>query len=387
MTSSLNFGISKNELKRLIQRNSIYFCCSLIYYLTTLFMTNWMWWSFFVISTTYLISLCIAFSSLGEKILRLLSNVRKLESAREKDYLRPLFHEVLNKAKSIDPSLDGIDIYILDSMAVNAIAIGKRTIAVTKGAMQTFSEDELKAIISHEIAHIHHMDTTAKIHIMVGNGILSFFLLVIHAIFWLVGGLFTKRIGRNGLNRAMDAIVSLFMFPMALAMAYSDRKSERRSDEFAITLGYGEEMVSALYLLEKINLSSDRPLIEKLLASHPRLTARIENLEIKLGIQEPECDKETQIMIKNNRLYNFLKGKSYGESWDILNLCGIDEIRETARYCSHDNAREAAIAILRERNENHPIWNSDMAIMASVVMFIVIVFSILLFEIQIGLVQ
>jgi len=55
-----------------------------------------------------------------------------------------------------------------------------------------------------------------------------------------------------------------------------------------ITLGYGEDMVEALYLLEKINLGGDKSIIEKLLARHPRVTARIENLEIKLGIQEAE---------------------------------------------------------------------------------------------------
>jgi heat shock protein HtpX len=58
-------------------------------------------------------------------------------------------------------------------MSVNACAMGKHTIAVTKGAMKTFSEEELKAILSHEVAHILNMDTMALIYTMIGNGIFT----------------------------------------------------------------------------------------------------------------------------------------------------------------------------------------------------------------------
>jgi len=41
-----------------------------------------------------------------------------LESAREKQYLRPLFQEVYDKAKAENPELEPIDLYIIDSMTV-----------------------------------------------------------------------------------------------------------------------------------------------------------------------------------------------------------------------------------------------------------------------------
>ena len=44
--------------------------------------------------------------------------------------------------------------------------------------MQTFTEDELKAVIGHEIAHLVHGDTMASIYAIVGNGILSVFVLI-----------------------------------------------------------------------------------------------------------------------------------------------------------------------------------------------------------------
>jgi hypothetical protein len=84
------------------------------------------------------------------------------------------------------------------------------------------------------------------------------------------------------------AIVGAFLFLMNLVMSVNSRKAERRADQYAITLGYGESMVEALYLLEKISLGGEGSAIKRLLASHPRVTARIERLEIALGVEAEE---------------------------------------------------------------------------------------------------
>ena len=47
-------------------------------------------------------------------------------------------------------------------MYVNAFAIGRNTIAVTMGAIETFSSDELKGIIAHEFGHLSNGDTNSK---------------------------------------------------------------------------------------------------------------------------------------------------------------------------------------------------------------------------------
>jgi heat shock protein HtpX len=114
----------------------------------------------------YVVSLIVAFSPVAEKIMRLFNNVRPLEMKEEKDFLLPIFNEVLDKAKEQNPEEfadSNIELFIIDSMSVNACAIGKNTIAVTKGAMKTFSADELRGIFAHEIAHILNRDTIAPI--------------------------------------------------------------------------------------------------------------------------------------------------------------------------------------------------------------------------------
>lgn len=273
------------DLFRFLKNNPIYVVCSAIYYLFALFVFRWNVWVFFILAFLYGLSLMVVFSQLAEAFLRLLNNIRRLETSREKEYLRPLFQEVYDRAKAHYSALYDIDIYVVDSMTVNAFSIGLHTVAVTKGAMQTFSEDELKAIMAHEIAHIANLDTAALLYAIVGNGIFSFTILFLKMICWIVGFFWNHNRKRNALDFILDAVVVGFTFLMGIAMAIGDRKAELRADEYTITIGYGEDMVEALYLLEKISLSGNRSMIEKLLDIHPRVTARIENLEKKLGIQ------------------------------------------------------------------------------------------------------
>lgn len=160
------------------KNNPIYLLCSLFYYVISSLLLGGTAKSFLIVFVVYAVSLIIGFSPLGEKFLRLLNRVRPLETKRETEYLQPLFDEVYERAKEKYKKLRKIEICVIDNMTVNAMAIGRRTIAVTKGAMQTFTEDELKAVIGHELAHLIHGDTMATLYIIIGNGILSVFLLI-----------------------------------------------------------------------------------------------------------------------------------------------------------------------------------------------------------------
>lgn len=246
------------------------------------------WVGVFVI---YYLSLKIAFSSIGENLLRFFNNVRSLETYEEEARLRPLFNEVYEKVKAKFPEMaeHKIDIYIIDSMSVNACAIGLRTVAVTKGALTTFKNDEqLKAIIAHELAHIYHTDTFAKIFILIGNGIFTFGILIAKVIWWLIGRVPAFRNVMNTVQMVFDAIIFAFLFPMMIVLAIRDRDSEAQADRFAYNFGYGEDLVDALYRLEKMRFGGEGILIEKLLASHPRITRRIRLLEHYLGIEWKE---------------------------------------------------------------------------------------------------
>lgn len=269
------------------KNNPIYFVCSLFYYVISSLLLGGTAKSFLIVLTVYSVSLIIGFSQLGEKLLRLLNRVRPLETKRETEYLQPLFDEVYERAKKKYKRLRKIEICVIDNMTVNAMALGRRTIAVTKGAMQTFTEDELKAVIGHEIAHLIHGDTMATMYAVIGNGIFSVFVLLARFFLLLLDWIQSTFTGKRSIFSALMLIIRLFFefsiwilnFGLQVILSVNSRKNEFKADLFSYSIGYDTDMIEALYLLEKISLGDNSSIIQKMIASHPRITLRINHLE------------------------------------------------------------------------------------------------------------
>jgi len=269
------------------KNNPIYFVCSLFYYVISSLLLGGTAKSFLIVLTVYSISLIIGFSQLGENLLRLLNRVRPLETKRETEYLQPLFDEVYECAKKKYKRLRKIEICVIDNMTVNAMALGRRTIAVTKGAMQTFTEDELKAVIGHEIAHLIHGDTMATMYAVIGNGIFSVFVLLARFFLLLLDWIQSAFTGKRSIFSALMLIIRLFFefsiwilnFGLQVILSVNSRKNEFKADLFSYSIGYDTDMIEALYLLEKISLGDNSSIIQKMIASHPRITLRIKHLE------------------------------------------------------------------------------------------------------------
>jgi len=273
-----------NFLLEFFVDNPEYLICSLIYVVLGALMLGWglIGWSLSIVF--YAGTLAIVLSPIGEKVLRIVHDIRPLYTKREKDYLLPIFEEVYQQAKAKNRRLN-LELCVIDQRYVNACAIGRHTIAVTKGAMETFSEDELKAIIGHEIGHIAKYDTIASLYLFVGNGFYSILILI--ATFFL--NLLDKaaNIANNGVIRAIVSFcrfllrfyLFFFMLFINIVTAMNSRRNEYRADRYSYNLGFGQEMIEALYLLEKINLSGKSSIIAKMIASHPILPKRIAKLE------------------------------------------------------------------------------------------------------------
>jgi len=278
--------------------NPLYLVCSAIYYVLASLLFGARWYSFLLAGVFYGVSLLVVFSPLGEKLLRMVEQVRPLEVQKEKESLFPIFNEVYEQAKQKNPELGHIEMCLIEKMEINACAIGKHTVAVTKGAIETFGEDELKALIAHEIAHIAHGDTTASLYTWVGNGIFTVFILMTRGLVFLIDFIMALATG-SGFARivlicskfSFELSIMALMFLMQIVISINSRKNEFRADQYAFELGYGEELVEAFYTLDKINMGGERKLTKKMTASHPRLTVRIGKLEELLDGQGalPDC--------------------------------------------------------------------------------------------------
>lgn len=269
------------------ESNKLYFLCSVLYFYISFRLFGGTFKSFIFLLMIYIFSIMISFSSIGEKLLRLLNNVRPLETSKEKEYILPLFEEVYEQAKSKNKYLNKIEICIIDNMTVNAMALGRHTIAITKGAVQIFTEDQLKAIMGHEMAHIVNDNTTASLYAVIGNGIFSIIifmykltLLFMEYAFKIIGGKRNIISFLTGFLRFLLGItIILLSFGFQLVLMKNSRRNEFTADKFSYDLGYDREMIEALYLLEKIFLGDNSSIVQKMIASHPRITKRIQYLE------------------------------------------------------------------------------------------------------------
>jgi len=264
------------------------------------------WWIFgrnaegaIFVLIIYTASITIALSPVGEFILRIMENCREPQTQQEQNYLLPMFEEVYENAKEIYPLLNSdIKIYIIDVMYVNAFAIGRKTIAVTRGALETFSVEELKGVIAHEFGHINYGHTKALLLSTIGNLFFTITVFIFRAIFFVfqiicdIFGHFNWLGFALGLFNFVASLlveISVFLFInlSQIILSLNSRTNEIQADTFAYEIGYGRELTGALYLIDKISMSRDLTINQRLRASHPHTAKRIQNLE-RLESQELE---------------------------------------------------------------------------------------------------
>jgi len=239
----------------------------------------------------YTVSITIALSPIGEQILRIIENCRLPRTQQEKQYLIPIFQEVFEHAKDVNPKLkEDIQLYISDVMHVDSFAVGRKTIVITKGAVETFTADELKGILAHELGHITYGHSKVILLTQIGNiffiGIVWFFRVILYIIQFISDEIFYRYfIGKvfsvlTFLTRiATEVVVFLFITLGEIILALNSRAHDIQADTFAFEAGYGKELISGLYLLQKISITGKATILERVKASHPHLAVRIEHIE------------------------------------------------------------------------------------------------------------
>jgi len=281
------------RIANFFRNNNLYIIWCIMYFILGWLILGASWISFIIVFFFYFISFSIAFSEIGENLLRFVNRVRKLETKREKNYLIPLFDDVYAEATKIYPDIkENIEMCIIDAAYINAFALGQNTVAVTKGAINSLSEDELKGFIAHELGHIYHGDTKALLLTTIGNGIFALFIILAQTIVNIINNMFDRRGMAGFLTGLIKWLfnISLFIFVYMgqFVLAINSRRNEYRADKFSYEIGYGDDLVSALYLLQDMSISNNTKLIDKLKESHPHIAKRIGTLETMIDNAEAE---------------------------------------------------------------------------------------------------
>ena len=263
----------------------IYF--SISHFIINLFVGDF-WQAMLYTFLLYAVTLTLAFLPIGENILRMMSGARKFNKTnRDREYLFPIFSEVYNSSfsRNITQISSSVSLYIIPDHDINAFAIGRRTICVTRGAINALSEDELKGVIAHEFGHIVNGNTMAGLFTTVGNGFFSVAVWILSIILatlkWFFGRFKDTKIIMILLN-ILTAVFNLFIWCFKgfgeIILSLNSRYNEFQADRYAGKIGYKDNLIEALYILRELEWNKGG-IKSRLTASHPYIDDRIERLE------------------------------------------------------------------------------------------------------------
>jgi len=228
----------------------------------------------------YVIFLLIALMPVSENLWRWVNGIRPLRLASEKERLTPLLEEVYESyLKKVTKShAKRVGLFIQESMSINAFAFGRETLVLTKGSIDLLSDEALKGLIAHELAHFHNHDTKRALFAYVANFPMSFLMKKLRQIdSTLKDGLFRFLFGIIfGFFRLMEFIGDLILM-------HHSRQQEYKADALALRYGYGEELAGVLIQLYQISMEKPKSVGEMLKATHAPITKRIERLESSLN--------------------------------------------------------------------------------------------------------
>ncbi len=221
----------------------------------------------------------------GEWLLRLIAPARKM-SQREKEKVKHALHLVQEKAKEkFNFEINDLHLFTIDSPLINAFAMSRNILAVTRGALDTLDTEDLAGLIAHEHGHFYYKDSE-KLAINLGLLVMAEGLLYVNAILMLL---------KSKLSQIHGLVAMVMLIPFVLALMFKyvgsigiwvynitypmlSRKQEYRADMFACELGFGKGMLTVLetiqgYEYKENNFSS------KVTQTHPDTALRIDEID------------------------------------------------------------------------------------------------------------
>ncbi|MBN9618502.1 MAG: M48 family metalloprotease [Actinobacteria bacterium] len=242
----------------------------------------------------------------GERVAVRLGCGFRLPSPEQAGILEPVWRRILACCRVPGES---VDLYVQRSPAVNAYAVGGRSVAVTSGILTNYEAGNIdaraiEAVLAHELGHSRtNAARFLPITLWFALPWRLFYRAVLRASLHLVGrqprcllagivlagfGVATVQAVRQGAWSTVAILGALVVFGLGapVADAALSRASERAADRFAAEAGYGEDLARALRILDP-RPARRRRLSDRVLDSHPDSDLRIEQLRYQSAEARP----------------------------------------------------------------------------------------------------
>ena len=187
----------------------------------------------------------------GPRLVEITMRVRYV-SEREYPELHRMVEELANRAGIPKPRIGISEIKI-----PNAFAFGRSRrdarVCVTRGILELLDEEELKAVLGHEISHIKHRDV-AVITMLSVIPMICYMLYI--SFFW--GGMFSRDRREAGISMVVGLTALIMYFITSLLVMYGSRIREYYADLGSVELGnHPSKLATALYKLVYGSARSD----------------------------------------------------------------------------------------------------------------------------------
>jgi heat shock protein HtpX len=208
---------------------------------------------------------------------------------------RWLIATVQQQAKKVGIKMP--EVAIFDSPEMNAFATGmtknSSLVAVSTGLLRGMTQDEVEAVLAHEVSHIANGD---MVTLMLIQGVVNTFVMFFSRI---IGNIVDKAVFKTKDGNGPAFFITMIIAEMVLGVLASiivmwfSRQREFRADEGSANLASSQKMISALERLKNAHEPSVLPKqmaafgissfgsISKLFASHPSLDDRIATLKMR----------------------------------------------------------------------------------------------------------
>jgi|SRR6185437_1970319 len=234
-------------------------------------------------------------SKAGIYFLRLYIGCR-VPVASERQKIEPLLLEVLsvvNQIKKTNYRVDKLEIMLVNSKVPDSQAIGGNTILLVDGLLVTASDDELKAVIAHELGHLYNRDSFI-LPILIFGGLPTRIVIWLNSVYAACRKLLSSvvgKFGKKGLHlMPVIAFIPLIIFLpviilnwvarwlLDISLCFMCRQYAYKADKFANDVGYKEGLIRYLETIHIIT-KPDGGLWERVSAAHPAAMKRIGQLE------------------------------------------------------------------------------------------------------------
>ncbi|GHV47059.1 protease HtpX [Synergistales bacterium] len=231
-----------------------------------------------------------ALTPIGEAFFRFLNGCRR-PIRSEEERLQPLFNEICEAAQ-VDS--DRYELYVSDDKFPNALAMGCRTVCMTRSMLTGFTDEEILGVLAHEIAHHVHGDAI--------RGMIFYMITLVGQVIMWGGWLIAKLLhlfsaavdfGDARQDKISTGIVSVFAglawalmwvfqifvwVPIMAGACFGSRQDEYRADKYAAELGYSDGLLSFLNRILDLD-GHPGGFMGLLYRTHPKTGDRIRRLE------------------------------------------------------------------------------------------------------------